>query len=73
MVAEAALTSLQKLLDEDSSGKLLRIFLLEDEPHLWQFTDFPAALAKVKKAMAFVQKRQEETMAIVRKALPGMS
>ena len=31
--------------------------------------DYPAALAKVKKAMAFVEKRQADTMAVVKKTL----
>ena len=34
-------------------------------------SDYPAALAKVKRAMAFVEQRQAATMAVVRKLLAG--
>jgi len=33
--------------------------------------DYPGALAKVKKAMAFVHQRQAETMVVVKKVLAG--
>jgi len=48
-IASNAISQLETLLDNDSTGQLREILLLDLNPHLWHFTDQPPTLSFVEK------------------------